>query len=62
MTVMQTCSLIENGPGLRDQTYPKVLNLLVGRRAASPLPKGKHTIWEIRLPKQMEGSKEMYIR
>lgn len=45
MIVMQTCSLIENGPGLRENTYPKMEILRVGRIRSRALPNGRDISW-----------------
>lgn len=49
ITVIQTCSLMLNGPGFNDQMNPNVLNLVVGRILSSALPKGKVISWMIKL-------------
>jgi hypothetical protein len=60
MTVMQTCSLTEKGPGLRDHTYPKVLKFLVGKTISRPLPKGRETSWTTMPVIKTEGTEEAF--
>ncbi len=44
MTLIKTCSLMENGPGLKLHVFPNVLNFLVGSDDARRIPSGYERI------------------
>jgi len=56
---MQTCSLMLNGPGFKDQMYLKVLNFLVGSNFSKALPMGKEISWTTILLMKRPGSGDL---